>query len=348
MNRHSYRVRALGVLTGFAVLASAALGFGACGGGSGSESTSAHTPPPSQGATLLGNEQKPLRPTEAPRWVVARLADHPGEDVQLLMGTSDVSVGENRITFALARSNSALVQTPHARVLFARDGERRGRFAEAVLVPVGPHSHPKGTQPHDHKGRTDLYVTKLELPRPGRYWLLVEPLGSSVFDQISRSIQGVGMLDVRRRTLTPPVGSKAIPSDTPTVADMAAAKITTARPPDEELLQYSVKDSLADDAPFVLAFATPKFCVSRLCGPTVEVVDKVRRQLRRSGVRFIHVEIYKNNDVGQGVNQWVREWNLPSEPWVFLVDRHGIIRAKFENSVSTDELQAAVRKYLLP
>jgi hypothetical protein len=43
----------------------------------------------------------------------------------------------------------------------------------------------------------------------------------------------------------------------------------------------------------------------------------------------------------------VKEWKLPTEPWVFLVDRKGIIRAKIEGSVSSDELQSAVREQLL-
>ena len=70
-------------------------------------------------------------------------------------------------------------------------------------------------------------------------------------------------------------------------------------------------------------------------------------QKREPAVRFIHVEIYKDNVVAKGENQWVREWRLPSEPWLFLVGRDGRIEAKFEGSVSVDELDAAVRAELL-
>ena len=99
--------------------------------------------------------------------------------------------------------------------------------------------------------------------------------------------------------------------------------------------------------PFVVAFATPKYCASRTCGPTVDVVSTVRRDHADSGVRFIHVEIYKDNDPAKGVNQWVTQWNLPSEPWVFLVGPDGKIRDRFEGTVSVRELDASVTKHLL-
>jgi hypothetical protein len=93
-----------------------------------------------------------------------------------------------------------------------------------------------------------------------------------------------------------------------------------------------------------VVFATPKFCESRTCGPVVDVVDAVRRRV--PGVGFIHVEIYEENNPALGVNRWVQEWKLPTEPWVFLVGRDGRIKAKFEGAVSEQELEAAVRRFL--
>ena len=46
----------------------------------------------------------------------------------------------------------------------------------------------------------------------------------------------------------------------------------------------------------------------------VDVVLDVQSKEARHGVRFIHVEIYKDNDPAKGENRWVREWHLPSEP----------------------------------
>jgi hypothetical protein len=164
-----------------------------------------------------------------------------------------------------------------------------------------------------------------------------------VVEPESETIQATGVAQVRQSSASPALGTKAYPSKNPTLADAPATSITTARPPDKPLLRYSIADSLKAHAPFVVVFATPAFCQSRTCGPTVEVVNAVRKLRGRSDVRFIHVEVYKNNDPQQGLNRWMREWNLPTEPWVFIVDRDGVIRAKLEGPVSLGELAAAVR-----
>ncbi|MFQ5427207.1 MAG: TlpA family protein disulfide reductase, partial [Gaiellales bacterium] len=111
-------------------------------------------------------------------------------------------------------------------------------------------------------------------------------------------------------------------------------------------LRYSVQDSLEAGVPFVVTFATPEFCVSRVCGPVVDVVDLVRSEFEETGVRFIQVEIYQDNQPDLGVNQWVAEWNLNSEPWTFLVDGDGIIQGRFEGAFSADELRQAVAEKL--
>jgi hypothetical protein len=275
---------------------------------------------------------------EIPGWA-APIVTEPGPEVAAVFATSDYAVGENRVGFLVVRDDGSLVQAPTADVYVGREGDAEPVRTTASLEPLGPHTHPGGAEPHDHEDATDLYVARVDLPETGRWWMVVQPTDAE--------IQAVGALDVREETISPPIGSQAIASETPTVADAPAEEITTARPPDTELLQTSVADALEAKDPFVLVFATPEFCQSRACGPTVEVVDKVRQDLSDSGVKFIHVEIYEDNDPAKGVNRWVEEWGLPTEPWVFLVDDEGVIREKFEGSVSVDELERAVRETLL-
>ena len=73
----------------------------------------------------------------------------------------------------------------------------------------------------------------------------------------------------------------------------------------------------------------------------------MRKREAGSNVRFIHVEVYQDNDPAKGENKWFKEWHLPSEPWVFLVGPDGKVRERFEGTVSVSELDAAVKKYLL-
>jgi hypothetical protein len=38
----------------------------------------------------------------------------------------------------------------------------------------------------------------------------------------------------------------------------------------------------------------------------------------------------------------VTQWGLLSEPWIFTVDKDGIVRGSFEGVVGDDELKAAI------
>jgi hypothetical protein len=268
------------------------------------------------------------------RQILAR----PGQDVALVAGTSDYAPGPLRFSFLMLTKAAKAVFRPGARVWIATGLDARPfQESTAVLEPVGV----PGETTLDSGVVPKIYVVHLHVPRPGRYWVVAQPVGGM-------PIQGVQMLDVKSHTATPAVGSKAIPSRTPTIASTHGdfKELTTRHPPDKALLRYSVADSIAKHKPFVLAFATPAFCESRVCGPVVDVVDRVRRDLDDPAIRFIHVEIYKDNNPSHGHNQWVKQWRLPTEPWVFLVGRDGGIKAKFEGAVSAGELAAAVKRYL--
>lgn len=255
----------------------------------------------------------------------------PGADLAVVAGTSDHAVGANRVTFLVVDKQSRLVERPTARIWVSR-GLKRKPFAEATarLEPVGV---PGG----EDAGVGGIYVTTLELPRPGTYWFLAEPVGG-------RKVQALGTVVVRRKSAAPAVGARAIPSKTPTLASTGGdlAALTTSRRPDRALYATSVAQALAASRPFVVAFATPQFCQSRTCGPVVDVVSAVRRRAASKGVTFVHVEIYTDNDPSKGVNRWVSEWRLPTEPFTFVVDRRGVIRAKLEGAFSAAELERAV------
>ena len=198
-----------------------------------------------------------------------------------------------------------------------------------------------GVSPPAEGDVTSIYVVDLTVSRPGEYWLVAEPVAG-------RPVQAIGSIQVKPRTASVAVGAKAPRSRTPTLASTQGdvAALTTASPPDRALLRHSVADSLAAHVPFVLTFATPRYCTSRTCGPVVDVVERVRRRFERRGIRFIHVEVFRDNNPSLGYNRWMKEWHLQTEPWVFLVRRSGTIAAKFEGSVSVAELTAAVRRYL--
>jgi hypothetical protein len=297
------------------VLRAAALGLAACfiSAGCGGSSSA---------------QEEPERPTLESLWRA------PGEDVAITPGSADFGPGPVRLTFLIIDGRGAVVTRPTARIWLARGLEQRP-FARTTA-----RSEKIGVEGSDPADATEIFVTNLELPDPGTYWLLAEPVGG-------RRIQAVGTVVVKERTAAPDVGAAAPSSRTPTLATATLDELSTSRVPDPELYRSSVAGALADRAPFVLVFATPKYCTSRTCGPVVDVVSTVRRDHADSGIRFIHVEIYEGNDPTRGENRWVKEWKLPSEPWVFLVGPDGKVRDRFEGTVSVQELQASLRKHLL-
>jgi hypothetical protein len=271
----------------------------------------------------------------APGTIESILA-RPGSDVALTEGAGDFVPGLVRYPFIVIRNDARPVYRPTARIWvgtgrYSKPFERTTARLEPIGVP--------GVSGQAAGNVNRIYVAHVRIPRPGRYWLVAAPEGAR--------IQGVGVFDVRARSTSPAVGAKAPVTDTPTLADAPARKLTTRRPPDVALLRYSVAGLLAAHRPFVVTFATPKFCTSRTCGPVVDVVDAVRRRFASAGVRFMHVEVYSGNDPAKGYNRWMRRWGLHSEPWTFLVGRDGRVKAKFEGSVSVAELVAAVRGTLL-
>ena len=259
-----------------------------------------------------------------------------GPDIGVTAGAGDFAPGSVRFPFLVIASNAKPVERPAADVWVAtsRNG-KPFRHVRAKLEPIGV----PGRSEAAFGGVRRIYVAHLRIPRPGRYWLVAEPQGAK--------LQALGAIDVPTRSRSVAVGARAPRSDTPTLATAPAAHITTSTPPDLPLLRYSVARSLAAHVPFVVTFATPKFCTSRTCGPVVDVVEGVRKQFAARGIRFIHVEVFQDNDPTRGYNRWMRQWGLSTEPWVFLVGGDGRIKAEFEGSVSEGELANAVKSRLL-
>jgi hypothetical protein len=291
------------------------------------------------GAALLagcGSSSKP-NASKPQRGTLEALADARGRPVAITPGGDDFAPGLDRYTFLVIASDGRAVSRPRADVWLAR-GLKQKPFAhttarlERITVPG------KSPPPFDV---STIYVTHLRVPAPGKYWLLAQPAGAR--------ISALGNVIVAAHTYSPAIGSRAPRSDSPTVATTHGrlAPLSTATHPDRALYETSIAQALAAHKPFVVAFATPRFCASRTCGPVVDVLSSVRRQLARTPVRFIHVEVYTHNDPAQGFNRWMRQWHLPSEPWVFLVGRDGRIKAKFQGSVGPTELRSAIRSTLL-
>ena len=73
----------------------------------------------------------------------------------------------------------------------------------------------------------------------------------------------------------------------------------------------------------------------------LHVAEQVKRDTD-ADVAFIHQEIYNDNDISKGSRPPVVDYDLPSEPWLFVIDRNGKITTAIEGAFSVEELQKAV------
>jgi hypothetical protein len=139
----------------------------------------------------------------------------------------------------------------------------------------------------------------------------------------------------------PAVGDKAPSIHTPTKEDAGGdvKKIDTREPPST---MHDVDFAkVLGKKPVVLLFATPLLCQSRVCGPVVDIAEQVKAK-RGKEADFIHMEIYTDNEVDKGYRPQVLTYHLPTEPWLFTIDRGGVIRSRIEGAFSVDELNKAI------
>lgn len=161
--------------------------------------------------------------------------------------------------------------------------------------------------------------------------------------------------DVRQTVDVISPGQAAPSVKTPTLADVGGdvAKISTDPAPEKRFYQTSEADALAAKKPFVLVFATPKFCTSATCGPTLDKLKPVAAA--HPEMTFINVEPYQlKDDAGQlqpvldNAGQLVPvdaaiAFKLVTEPYVFVVGADGKVSESFELVFSPEEIEAAIQ-----
>lgn len=153
---------------------------------------------------------------------------------------------------------------------------------------------------------------------------------------------GTVAVDVRdagsSQLLAPGDQAESVP--TPTVDDPLGYDTVCTRTPEPcGMHEVSLDEALASGRPVALLFATPAFCQTAVCGPTVDIVDQVRRD-GYDDVTFIHCEIF--SDAGATVGDPVAAWQLPTEPWLFVIGPDGEIlrRADGPLLVVADEVRS--------
>ncbi len=215
-----------------------------------------------------------------------------------------------------------------------------GPFPAALESLATKPAYRAQTTTSDPDAATSVYTTDIDFPSNGE-WRVAALIKQG--DELAATLLPSATVGEFKRV--PRVGQKTPLIHTPTPSDVGGdlSKITTRIPPDtQNRVDYA--DALGKE-PIFLLFATPQFCQSRVCGPVVDVAEQVKDQYDDKAA-FIHMEIYNDNDPSKGVRPQVRAFHLPGEPWLFAIDRHGVIRAEVEGAFGLDRMTSVVKEVI--
>jgi hypothetical protein len=256
----------------------------------------------------------------------------------------ELRTGSHRFGFALfSRSREQITDASVA--LYTAPvggGPAKGPYlARWESLAVRPQFQSRQTA-SDPDSAKSIYTAEIPFDKPGRYELLgVARIGGKLVPATTPS-PGV-VVKKESADPIPAVGARPPRIHTPTVAEVGGdvASIDTRLPP-SSMHDADFADVIGKK-PVVLVFATPQLCQSRVCGPVVDVAEQVKANAG-DDVQFIHMEIFRNNRIDEGIRPQMAAFHLQTEPWLFVFDRSGKVSTRIEGAFSERELEQAISK----
>jgi hypothetical protein len=273
------------------------------------------------GAAVAAGCSSPVPPTPTPaQQPVAAKPTGP----TLVLATAELVVGPNRFAVGIIDEANKPMVDAAVRFSFFQLAEQEGiKRAEAPATFRWVDQRTRG-----------IYTAPVQFDAPGRWGV------EAVVEQGGRTQTIRAPFEVKATGSAPMVGSPAVRSKTLTARDVKhASELCTAAPPCE-LHTDSLDELLGNGQPTVILFASPGFCTSATCAPQLGVLLDVKPR-HANRLNFAHVEIFKdprNNVLADAVT----EWNLPSEPWLFFVDRSGVIVERYDGIATAEEIEASI------
>ena len=247
---------------------------------------------------------------------------------KLYLVSSDVGVGSNRIPFFILKG----------------DGSPLTGIDQDLLVKYYKENEDLAYKTSNTRWRPwpekgGLYVTDMQFLSHGLWNVKIS------FGEPEQTVRST--IIVKANPDAPNLGEKAPAIKTKIVSDTNPLNTLTSDPnPDPNLYAVSLDQALRQNIPVVVTLSTPGYCQTAICGPQTKVLSDLSTYNGKNIV-FIHVEIFENphemkitGDPSVGVeSESVVEWGISTEPWTFLIDKHGIIKERYEGFVSKEELQ---------
>ena len=273
-------------------------------------------------------------PSPTPPQPLSQQAPNADAPLQLALASSDLSVGRNRVVFALIDPQSGPLRDANVQIstYFLSSGGQEGPIETVTAVfrewPVRPNG---------------IYTAELTFDRSGNWGLVADATDADG----ARRPADTG-LQIKETSSSPALGAPAPRSESKTLKDVEGIEqLSTDPDPDEVLYERTIAQAIESGRPLMLTFSTPAFCQTATCGPQLEVVKDIRMKFG-DRAEFIHIEVFDNphlmeGDLANGIlSPTLAEWGLVSEPWTFVVDGEGLVSAKFEAFTTREELEQAL------
>lgn len=279
---------------------------------------------------------------------VASFDLHTGEDQRLLIGVTTAEQG------LLAHGDIDIELGPLGDDTDQQEVEIAERTTASFLPVPGDEPEGGGSQPTVLVGEpgSGVYEASVDLHEPGFWALKVSAeladgttrTGTTTFPQ-----QQPG--GVAEQPQVPAVGDEAPRTENLTLDDVDGAEVTPAmldsraeedgEVPDPHIHDTTIAESIEDGRPVVALFATPRYCMSRFCGPITETFADLAEQYG-DRADFVFVEVWRDFDeeqLNEAAAEWIQTEQGGNEPWTFLVDEAGTIVARWDNVLDVEALR---------
>jgi hypothetical protein len=270
------------------------------------------------------------KPQEQPG-TISQPAVPSGGTLQPVLATSELVVGPNRVAIGLLENNVPIPDAAQTKVkvrYYRVTNDEAMLTGEEQVTYYGEGLGPRGTYiAHPSFDAAGTWGLEVIAQRPGK----------------SAVTQRIGVM-VTDKGSAVAVGTPAPKTKTPTAADVSDLKtITSATNPNPQFYQLSVDQAVTSGKPSMILFATPGFCQTAVCGPGVDVLQRLADKFGDQ-VNAVHVEIYQHPFEKLQTVPAMSEWGLRTEPWLFLVGKDGRIVDRFEGGITSQEIAPAVEK----
>ena len=249
------------------------------------------------------------------------------EGIIPIPGNSELIIGPNRFALALLEEDNTpiLDETVVFRFFLGEELKSETPAGFTYAIP----------------GANGFYTANVDFEAAGQ-WLVEAVLTRGAEEEVVPF-----SFPVREESLSPNIGDSVPASTNLTLAtEPNIRRLSTDVDPEPALYETTVAEAVTLGRPAVVVFATPAFCQTRFCGPVVDNVKEVRQDFL-DAVTFIHIEPFELDEDsgivtaeggGPIVAEPMLEWNLQTEPWIYILDAAGLVAARFEGAASPQEL----------